>query len=88
MARDAKDAGQPAQAGALLVGAQNLLFARFTILLPLHVLAQAALAGVTFEPLLAVPGLAMLANSLASTMVTVHDPQFDSRPPLEPLPNF
>ena len=70
-ARDAKRAAEATQAASFLVGVQNLLAASLWIGIGSRVLAAATPAGVTAILLLAVGGMPIAHECIASTVGTV-----------------
>ena len=70
VARNPKGADQTAQAGALVVSAQNLLFGRLVIGLGARLLGRTAPASTTLVALFAVAGATMTNQLVARTMVT------------------
>lgn len=77
VARNAKDTGEAAKRGTLVIGSQNLCFALLVIAIDLRQLAQAAFATATLEPLFAVTGLAVPMNLVAAAVITNHMIQSD-----------
>jgi hypothetical protein len=64
-----------------VIGSQYLCFAFLIITIALWLLAQAALAGSTPEPLLAVARFAVLVHLATAAVITLHNLTFYQRSP-------
>ena len=72
LARDAKNELQAAQAGALVIGTQNLFLAHLVVRAPLRVLAQRAPTRATLIALFAIGCAPTFIYSVAPTVITLH----------------